>query len=101
MRILTWVVAAIAVVWLIRTLRRAAAYWLGVSGADTAEERARTSPFRRAPAMAPRELMKDPQCGTYIAPELSIRARFRGQELHFCSRECEQRFIETQSEKSS
>jgi YHS domain-containing protein len=98
-RVLIWVLAGITILWLVRTLGRAAAYWLGVSEPHAAEGRRGSNPVGKTLAMAPRELMKDPQCGTYIAPELSIRASFRGRELHFCSHECEQRFLQTTSEK--
>jgi YHS domain-containing protein len=108
MRVLIWLLQIVAVLWLVRTLWRMVARWLGVSressesGEFRAGQRPRPGgPFRTASGMAPRELMKDPQCGTYVSPELSIRARFRGTELHFCSRECEQQFFQTQSEKSA
>ena len=58
-------------------------------------------PVRTEPRAVAGELKKDPQCGTYIAPELSIKTRYRGEELHFCSRECEQKFFQTHSEKSA
>ena len=57
-------------------------------------------PFASESRSAPRELKKDPQCGMYVSPELSIRAQYRGEELHFCSRECEQTFFQVQSAKS-
>ena len=108
MRVLMWLLQVMAVLWLVRTLWRTAARWLGVSQGSSesgefgaAQSPRQGGPFRKASGMAPRELMKDPQCGTYVSPELSIRARFQGTELHFCSRECEQQFFQTQSEKSA
>ncbi len=105
MRVLILVLQAIAVLWLVRTLWRTVAGWLGVSQDPsqfaTGEDPRRGAPFRAGPGMPPRELMKDPQCGTYVSPEVSIRARFQGRELHFCSRECEQTFFQTQSQKSA
>lgn len=57
-------------------------------------------PFPSEPRIVSRELKKDPQCGMYVSPELSIRSHYRGEELHFCSRECEQAFFQVQSKKS-
>jgi len=44
---------------------------------------------------APRtgELKKDPACGTYIATETSIKEKVGGEILHFCSRECRDKYV--------
>ncbi len=34
------------------------------------------------------ELKKDPVCGTFIAPELAVTGKFKGQTVHFCSQKC-------------
>ena len=104
-RILIWVLQVVAVLWLLRFLLRTVAGWLGFpqpsSQSRAGQEPRRGDPFQAGSGMPPRELKKDPQCGTYVSPELSIRAQFRGEELHFCSRACEQKFFQIQSEKSA
>ena len=55
-----------------------------------------------APGAAPRpsnqiplsgELKKDPVCGTYIAAATSIQEKVGGQTVHFCSRECRDKYV--------
>ena len=95
----------LAVLWLIRLFWRALAGWISGSAGSSqfgpAKASRPSSPFPREARDAPRELKKDPQCGTYVAPELSIRSLYRGEELYFCSRECEQKFLQARSEKSA
>ena len=105
LRVLLWVLEIVAILWLLRFLWRMAANWLGFPEGSPQFESGRPpqrgDPVSTGPRLSPRELKKDPQCGTYVSPELSIRARFRGEELHFCSRECEQKFFQVQSGKSA
>jgi len=104
MRVLIWILQVIAVLWLVRVLWRTVAGWLGVLGGSSqvaGSDPRRSNPARPPSGMAPQELVKDPQCGTFVSPELSIRTRFQGRELHFCSRECEKKFLQAQSEKSA
>jgi YHS domain-containing protein len=102
LRVLIWVLEVLALLWLLRLLWRTAAGWLGVPD-PSRQSGAGQSPRTGAasPRMAPRELKKDPQCGTYVSPEVSVRARFGGEELHFCSRECEEKFRLSQSATSA
>jgi YHS domain-containing protein len=93
LRVLIRVLEVIAILWLLRLLWRAAAGWLGFP------ERSMHSGIGQSPRPV-RELQKDPQCGTYVSPEVSVRARFGGEDLHFCSRECEEKFRRTQSASS-
>jgi YHS domain-containing protein len=37
---------------------------------------------------------KDPQCGTYVAEELAIKASVAGKSYYFCSPECRDRFFQ-------
>jgi len=37
-------------------------------------------------------LHRDPQCGTYVSPEVSFPLEQAGQMLHFCSAECRARY---------
>ena len=43
------------------------------------------------------EMKKDPQCGTYVSTELSLKARYGGEVLHFCSQECQDAFLQARS----
>ncbi|HUP05460.1 MAG TPA: hypothetical protein VMU19_15785 [Bryobacteraceae bacterium] len=54
---------------------------------------------RRPPAAPPRdpvqpggELKKDPVCGTYVSVAASYTLNVNGQTLHFCSKECRDRY---------
>ena len=40
------------------------------------------------------EMKKDPQCGTYVSTELSFKSRSGSDTLHFCSRECQQQYLQ-------
>lgn len=46
------------------------------------------------------ELVRDPQCGTYLLPEQGFSARVAGQVHHFCSEACRDRFLAEHSAKS-
>lgn len=39
------------------------------------------------------ELKKDPICGTYISAATSIKETVGGQTLHFCSKECRDKYV--------
>jgi YHS domain-containing protein len=39
------------------------------------------------------QMIKDPQCGMYVAADLAITKRLKGKTLHFCSEECGDNFI--------
>lgn len=104
-RVLLWIFVFVAFLWLVQFLKILLAASLG-----------RLRVFERFPGGGPfpvgsrnagatptasRELQKDPQCGTYLAPELSIQFRDRDQVLYFCSRECEQKFLQGRSQKTA
>ncbi len=38
-------------------------------------------------------MIKDPQCGMYVATDLAITKRLKGKTLHFCSEKCGDNFI--------
>jgi len=46
------------------------------------------------PSAAPHqgEMVRDPVCGMFVATELSQQLRLGAQTLHFCSRECLEKF---------
>ena len=39
-----------------------------------------------------RRLYRDPCCGTYVSPEISLKVEKSGQITHFCSAECRDRY---------
>jgi YHS domain-containing protein len=41
------------------------------------------------------ELKKDPVCGTYIATASSVKETVGGQTVHFCSRDCRDKYVAT------
>jgi YHS domain-containing protein len=54
---------------------------------------------RRAPSAPPQppiqsggELKKDPVCGTYVSAAASFTRSVNGQVVHFCSKECRDRY---------
>ncbi len=38
-------------------------------------------------------MIKDPQCGMYVATDLAMTTRLNGKTLYFCSEECRDKFI--------
>ncbi len=58
----------------------------------------RSRPSRR-PARTKRtiegHMVKDPQCGIYVATDLAITAKSKNQTLHFCSEDCRDKFLQT------
>ena len=39
------------------------------------------------------QMIKDPQCGMYVATDLAMTTRVKGKTLYFCSEECRDNFI--------
>jgi len=62
---------------------------------------ARTSGSRREPKTRERtvppapnqELVKDPQCQTYVPISNAVSARIRGREVFFCSQDCMDQYL--------
>ena len=100
-RVLIGVLGILTVLWVLHFLRRTVAGWISFLQGETAKTVWPGAAGSPEPRTVSRELKKDPQCGTYVSPELSIRSRYRGKELHFCSRACEEKFFQVQSEKSA
>ena len=51
-----------------------------------------TSPPSQPNVVAGGELKKDPVCGTYVSPGASVTRKVDGQLLHFCSKECRDKY---------
>lgn len=52
----------------------------------------RDAPARGSPQAQPGEAARDPVCGMFVSTELSHRLTRGAQTLHFCSRECLERY---------
>ncbi|MCH8267583.1 MAG: YHS domain-containing protein [Acidobacteria bacterium] len=92
----------IAVAWLVRFL------WSALLGGASRMQESKKRPFAssgRSPSPEPKvitgEMKKDPQCGTYVSTELSLKSRYRNEVLHFCSRQCQEKFLEARADKSA
>jgi hypothetical protein len=46
-------------------------------------------------------LYRDPECGTYVSPEISFPLEQPGQVLHFCSEECRTRYQRSSTRAAS
>ena len=52
-------------------------------------------PPSRVAAKPSSELKKDPVCGTFVAPELAVVEKLKGQTVHFCSKKCRDEYLRT------
>jgi len=50
------------------------------------------APPQQAQVVSGGELKKDPVCGTYVSTALSVTRRVNGELVHFCSKECRDRY---------
>jgi YHS domain-containing protein len=60
----------------------------GVKTAKTPQTTQRQSPTVQAGG----ELKKDPVCGTYVSTAVAISQKIDGQLVHFCSKECRDKY---------
>jgi YHS domain-containing protein len=51
---------------------------------------------RPVPAPGPVPLFRDPICGTFVSPEISLSARQSGDVQHFCSEQCRRRYLSSE-----
>ncbi len=47
----------------------------------------------RARATVRGRMVKDPQCGIYVATDLAVHIRRKNMNLYFCSEECRDKFL--------
>lgn len=99
-------VEILVILWLARLAFR---YLLTAAGGGTTSNqtsagRARASRGPRSPesrVVSGGEMKKDPQCGTYVSTELSLKTKYNGDVLHFCSPECQEQYLKAHSGKSA
>ena len=53
-----------------------------------------SQPRARAKRTIEGHMVKDPQCGIYVATDLAVTARSKDQILHFCSEDCRDKFLQ-------
>ncbi len=75
---------------LLTVLRWAWAWFFG-----SHPRRVRTTGQGQVPKSSKR-MVKDPQCGMYLAPELALEMRSTGGSLYFCSKECQENYAKAQ-----
>jgi YHS domain-containing protein len=46
------------------------------------------------PGRAPIALERDPLCGAYVSPEISLKVEQAGRTQHFCSAGCRDRYLQ-------
>jgi YHS domain-containing protein len=61
-------------------------------GSFLSNRRRCASASRQAPIQSGGELKKDPVCGTYVSVTASFTRSMNGQVVHFCSKECRDRY---------
>ncbi len=60
---------------------------------QTKKDVTRSAPEQARPnVVAGGELKKDPVCGTYVSAGASVTRTVNGQLLHFCSKECRDKY---------
>lgn len=62
------------------------------SSPGTANLRSRVGADRARERVAG-QMIKDPECGMYVATDLAITKSLKGETLYFCSEECRDNFI--------
>jgi YHS domain-containing protein len=70
----------------------ARSFWTMVDGII---EGAGGTPRRRrggGPGRAPVKLVRDPVCGTFVAPNAALSTTARGETHYFCSEQCRRQF---------
>lgn len=55
-------------------------------------QRSQAGTAGRPPIQAGGELKRDPVCGTYVSTAASVTDKVNGQVVHFCSKECRDRY---------
>ena len=62
------------------------------TGRDVTRPSQQAPPASRPNVVAGGELKKDPVCGTYVSTGASVTRTVNGQLLHFCSKECRDKY---------
>ena len=58
----------------------------------------REQPRRQPVSAEPLRLVRDPICGMHISSRVGFTLQQAGQEIHFCSMECREQFLNSRSQ---
>jgi YHS domain-containing protein len=64
-------------------------------------KRVRSGGQQRRSTFSRRVMVKDPQCGMYVAPELAVEARMQGGSIYFCSKECQDNYVKARLKRQN
>lgn len=85
------------IILLILTVLRWALGYIFDSGSRKVRTRARSQVQKSS-----KRMVKDPQCGMYLAPELALEMRYpNGNSVYFCSKECQENYTKAQAQLKS
>jgi hypothetical protein len=87
MYFLSRVLILLSLVWALRLL------WRLLAGGKEAARPPRFSRTKPQAKTIAGELRQDPNCGTYVSDQISLKSRVGDRELHFCSRKCQEEFL--------
>jgi YHS domain-containing protein len=59
---------------------------------DVSRRDSQPAPNAPPPVFAGGDLKKDPVCGTYVSTSASVTRTVNGELLHFCSKECRDKY---------
>jgi YHS domain-containing protein len=91
-RSLLWGTLVSLVLWLLRRVLRSAV----ARKSDAARTRTHVHPGAK-----PIALQRDPVCGAYISPEISLKLALAGGTQHFCSAACRDRYLQSAQRAAS
>jgi YHS domain-containing protein len=99
MRLLLYFLEVLFVALMWRALGRVIRSFFGATGANPSSTTARNSTFHTgSPPVVHGETARDPVCGMFVSTELSLRLKQDGKTLHFCSRDCLERYEKQRAE---
>ena len=95
-RFLFWL---LVVSWSVALLKRLVAWMLrgATQSADSASQREPEISRGQSAVGASRRLVRDPVCGAHVAEVLAIPLRESGELVHFCSVQCRDQYLLTNS----
>ncbi len=86
-RLVFYLIDLIVLLFVLRRFAQAILHLLGKPRAQ-----GRSSNHRQSKHMVQGETARDPVCGMFVSTEVSQRLILGGRTLHFCSRECLERY---------
>jgi YHS domain-containing protein len=97
-RLISFLIEFLFVVLVWRLLGRVLQSVFGESRMNPSSRSGRNSPGNGGAATVHGKTARDPVCGMFVSTELSHRLQQDGRTLHFCSRECLERYLGKQAE---